>query len=58
MGEEGHALTYPWTFTYFKKVANKSCARNAPFNRPRRDGTPYESARPRLHPQMRRTRSR
>jgi len=28
MGEEGHALTYPWTFTYFKKVANKSYEEN------------------------------
>jgi len=28
LGEEGHALTYPWTFTYFKKVANKSYEEN------------------------------
>ena len=26
--EDTHALAYPWTFTYFKKVANKSYEEN------------------------------
>jgi hypothetical protein len=25
---EGHPLAYPWTFSYFKKVANKSYEEN------------------------------
>ena len=24
MEDEGHPLQFPWTFSYFKKVANKS----------------------------------
>ena len=28
MGDDTHALAYPWTFTYFKKVANKSYEEN------------------------------
>jgi len=24
MDDEGHPLQFPWTFSYFKKVANKS----------------------------------